>query len=101
MMVGSFGRLLSRARIHRFGLIGGSTDRVDIQWLGNPFSRLTGMPKVTVDFNLSNWLDQCLSNLAGTGHDGKARGVLRFGHIWHKDYKPPEDPDHTEEQSAR
>lgn len=98
MMVGSFGRLISRARIHRFGLIGGSTDRVDIQRLGNPFSRLTGMPKVTVDFNLSNWLDQCLSDLAGIGHDEEARGVLRFGHVWHKNYKPPEDPDHTEEQ---
>ena len=54
MMAGSIGRLISRARIHRFGLVGGSTHRVNIKRLGNVFNRLAGMPKVTFkSLNLS------------------------------------------------
>jgi hypothetical protein len=55
-----------------------------------------GMPRVTVGINLTDWLDQCLSDLSGTAD------VLRFGHLWSLSYKskepgslPATEPDRT------
>ena len=101
LMIGSIGRLIRRAKIHRFGLVGGSAQRVDLTRLGHFFNRLVGMPKVTVDHNMTEWLDQCLSDLAGIGQDDTSEGVLRFGHIWDKDYTAPSDPGHPVQPSPR
>jgi predicted acylesterase/phospholipase RssA len=96
MMTGSIGRLIGRAKIHRFGLVGGSRRGVDTRRLGSVFNRLMGMPKVTVETNLTDWLDQCLSDLAGKNLDeNSATGVLRFGHLWDKNYTPPIDPENA------
>ena len=80
MAIASLVRLLGRGKIHRYGLIGGATRKTEHKSLGSPFSRLMGMPRVTVSVNLTNWLDQCLSDLAGTTE------VLRFGHLWCPSY---------------
>jgi predicted acylesterase/phospholipase RssA len=101
MVIASIGRLISRAKIHRFGLVGGSGQWVNTRRLGNVFNRLMGMPRVTVETNLTDWLDQCLSDLAGKNQDeAKPESVLRFGHLWDKNYTPPGDPEHAGKTSS-
>jgi predicted acylesterase/phospholipase RssA len=100
MMVSSISRLIRRAKIHRFGLIGGSTQSVDTRRLGNAFNRMMGMPRLTVETNVTDWLDQCLSDLAGKNRDAaESECVLRFGHLWDKSYMPPVDPAHPDDPS--
>jgi predicted acylesterase/phospholipase RssA len=81
MAIASLVRLLRRGKIHRYGLVGGATRKAEQKRLGSPFSRLMGMPRVTVGINLTDWLDQCLSDLSGTTE------VLRFGHLWSTSYE--------------
>jgi predicted acylesterase/phospholipase RssA len=81
MAIASLVRLLGRGKIHRYGLIGGVTRQTEHKSLGSPFSRLMGMPRVTVGVNLTDWLDQCLSDLSGI------TDVLRFGHLWSPSYE--------------
>lgn len=77
-------RLLDGAKSQGFGLVGGSSvtadGTTDLRYLHGPLARLMGMPPVTVDVNLVDWLNRCLSDLAGTSE------VLRFGHLWHARY---------------
>ena len=99
--IASLLRLLGNGKLHRYGLIGGRTRETDHKWLNSTFSRLMGMPQVTVDVNLTNWLDQCLSDLSGTTE------VLRFGHLWNNDYafhrtgSTPADELHLAASNAR
>jgi hypothetical protein len=81
MAIASLVVLLWHGKRHRYGLIGGVTRQIEHKSLGSPFSRLMGMPRVTVGVNLTDWLDQCLSDLSGITE------VLRFGHLWSPPYE--------------
>lgn len=66
--------LLGRFRTRHYGLLAGTAPKRDRTLL----DVAAGVPPPTVDASLVDWLDGCLTALAGL----PAGRVLRFGHLW-------------------
>lgn len=94
-------RISATAKQHRYGLIGGSGLATDDDTLRGRLTRLLDgaakvLPRRTVEPNLTDWLTQAMTDLAGLEPDE----VLRFGHLWVGGAYVPGDPDHTGEAAA-
>ncbi|MFT3971078.1 MAG: patatin-like phospholipase family protein [Micropruina sp.] len=89
------------AKDHRFGLIGGSGAATDDRTWRGRLARLFEsatrvLPETTVNANLTDWLTDAMTDLAGLA-PGE---VLRFGHLWTGAEYTPGDPDGAGRRAA-